>query len=492
MANVLAPAAAGQQEVKLTCSLTVPENRLITKRIVLEGEASSGVTLDCANGTINPTFPSGPSVFVRSAKRADGTWTRPEAVTVKNCTIKGSVRITGMGANGEAIEVRNSSRSAGHTARAQAAAPKNITLANLKLISTGGIPLYLSPGVTEATLRDSEVSGPGDSVAIYLDAESARNTLRNNFIHVDTTSREQVAVDGSAYNKIIGNRFASLGNGGIYLYRNCGEGGTVRHQASVQNQLLANVFYYRTYSGTNPAVWLSSRNGGRRYCEDDAGFPFGSSVSNMDFARNNVVAENQIFKGDSNLTPEKMLRNDDSPNFISDNEQVVDSHPVVPGCVVAVPDGRNLYIKNGNSMVARTDELTGTRYGCRNEVVSTTTGLPTSRIDFSCSRSDSNDGCSTTAACPGSRRLVGLKATCHLESASLSATELALTMFDVLRVSSPSDVEAQGRCSVGNQMIRSGRTPLTSQLGRDRVEASCEEWDRNGGDCTIKGVALCL
>ena len=39
-------------------------------------------------------------------------------------------------------------------------------------------------------------------------------------------------------------------------------------------------------------IWLGSRQGRRSYCEDDAGYPFGSSVDNRDFADHNTVQRN--------------------------------------------------------------------------------------------------------------------------------------------------------------------------------------------------------
>ena len=98
-----------------------------------------------------------------------------------------------------------------------------------------------------------------------------------------------LAVDGSSYNLIINNWFSGLNNGGIYLYRNCGEGGTVRHATPSYNQIINNVFYYDEYIGFNPSVFIGSRNGNRSYCGDDGGYPFGSNSSDLDYARYNVV-----------------------------------------------------------------------------------------------------------------------------------------------------------------------------------------------------------
>ena len=54
-------------------------------------------------------------------------------VTVKNCNLKGSIRVLGLGMHGEDEKVKESSYKAGHTERAQAAAPSNVLLSNLTI-----------------------------------------------------------------------------------------------------------------------------------------------------------------------------------------------------------------------------------------------------------------------------------------------------------------------------------------------------------------------
>jgi hypothetical protein len=153
---------------------------------------------------------------------------------------------------------------------------------------------------------------------------------------MDTSKREQIAVDGSAYNKIVANSFGTLSNGGIYLYRNCGERGVVRHQAPQYNQIINNIFYYNKYNGFNPAVWLGSRNTitdignflNINYCDDDNGYDFGSSKDNEDFARYNVIAENQIYK----RSVSEMIRQTYSPNYYYYNETVSSAIKHKSGC----------------------------------------------------------------------------------------------------------------------------------------------------------------
>ena len=73
------------------------------------------------------------------------------------------------------------------------------------------------------------------------------------------------------------------------------------------SEIINNIFYYNKYNGDNPSVYLGSRDRGGwfqdtfGFCEDDAGYPFGSSVSDKDYARYNVVMQNQIYKNSSTL-----------------------------------------------------------------------------------------------------------------------------------------------------------------------------------------------
>jgi parallel beta-helix repeat protein len=209
-------------------------------------------------------------------------------VTIKRCKINGSIRTIGLGHNGEAPGVKASSTTLGHTARAQAAAPKGTVLYTVTITGYGRIPLYLGPGTTKLTIYDSTIKGRSDSVALYLDAESGINIIRNNTFDITSASREIIAVDGSANNQLLTNTLKQASNGGIYLYRNCGEGGTVRHQSPQNNFIVGN-----TIDNTGGyGIWLGSRNGGRLYCRDDAGLPFGSSKDDGDFADNNTVRDN--------------------------------------------------------------------------------------------------------------------------------------------------------------------------------------------------------
>ena len=112
----------------------------------------------------------------------------------------------------------------------------------------------------------------------------------------------QVALDGSAHNEISNNLFEQLKQGGIFLYRNCGEGGTVRIQTPSYNSITNNRFIYQHQRLSDPAIFIGSRNYGRfenwwpgGHCDDDVGGgETGSAIDNADNARYNKVSNNRF------------------------------------------------------------------------------------------------------------------------------------------------------------------------------------------------------
>lgn len=134
-------------------------------------------------------------------------------------------------------------------------------------MARGGTPLYVGPGSTKVKVIDSYFKGESIGSSIYLDAESAMNVIKNNHFSVTQITkstnvkvlfwnfggeyaREVIAVDGSARNIIVNNVFNKADWGGVYLYRNCGEGGTIKHQAPRGNNISNNFFYYENFSGS--------------------------------------------------------------------------------------------------------------------------------------------------------------------------------------------------------------------------------------------------
>jgi len=320
--EIVAPATSSNAFVRVDCNLNLKPGDVITKQLVYEGAGASNLTLNCNNAKLkgNDGVNDGKDMITVKSIQDGSAYSRPEHIKISGCIVEGSMRVMGLGPNGEAENVLLSSLSSDHTARAQQAAPRNIEFINLAIHSKNRIPLYFSPGVTYSKILDSVFKGTSGSVVIYLDAESAYNIIKNNEFNVTTKSREVIAIDGSANNQVLNNRFFGLNNGGIFLYRNCGEGGTIRHQTPSYNVISNNYFFYNKYDGKLPSIWLSSRDGAKNYCELDKGYAFGSSESNRDHASSNIISNNKIQK----LSPSKMIRLGGSAtnNVVTGNKQV--------------------------------------------------------------------------------------------------------------------------------------------------------------------------
>lgn len=325
-AEALAPASAAAPALRLRCHLSLQAGDVVSKRLILEGREASGLHIDCHGARLA----GGPGslnagrdmIEVRSRRRAgEGGpfWERPEDVRIENCRVEGSIRVWGMGVNGQGADLVDASRQPGYVDRVRANAPRRIEFHRLHLVAGGRIPFYLGPGVSEVTLADSEITGQSNATAIYLDAESTANTIAGNRLAV-TTRREAIAVDASSHNLIRNNRFEGLAGGGIYLYRNCGEGGTIRHTTPSHNRIVANTFVYAA-DQDKPAVFLGARDGLRWYCWADLGYDFGSSADNRDFARHNVVRDNRLVGRE----PAEAIVSGaavNAPNDIGDNRRV--------------------------------------------------------------------------------------------------------------------------------------------------------------------------
>lgn len=426
--EVLAQADYAGHEVQITCDLYMEPGKFIFKKLVFAGRNASdhtvdlnGATLAGGDGTLNDGRDMievrSEEVVVRDdTENALSTYERPSNITIRNATVYGSIRLWGMTKNGEGDGVKTvvcsgttcyeqdvlatnqfkkSSRMPGHTARAQANAPTGIVLQNLTIYGNGRNPVYFAPGVTDSKLIDSSVLGYSNQVAVYLDAESARNTFKGNVIDVATKDypfenwdRPLVAIDGSAANRFINNLFSSLNHGGLYFYRNCGENGVIRHQSPSENQLINNIFYYNQYDGDNPAVYLGSRNRGGwfqdtvGFCEADAGFPFGSSYSDADWATYNAVAQNQIFKRSAADVFKVQNPAVNSPNyFFANNTTVTESTVQIDrpaGCYNG--KGSTGFMNNGQSYTdVDSTGCQGIRHTCQDgEIIGRAISLCTS------------------------------------------------------------------------------------------------------------------
>jgi len=486
--DILKEATSSSRSVSINCSFELPQDSIITKRLVLEGKEASSVEINCNNSTIRPYYTDTHTITISSRKLDNGQWSRPEDIVIKNCIIYGNVRFIGQGTTGNSNENRISSYSINHTLQSQAAAPTRIRLEKLKINGDGRTPIYLGPGVNNVTLINSELTGKANSVALYMDAETSSNEIRNNYIHVESKSREQVAVDGSAYNLFVGNTFGQLNNGGIFLYRNCGEGGAIRHQPPKRNKIINNVFYYHKYKGNNPAVNVTARNGGRYYCDYDKGYPYGSSASNKDYARDNVIAQNQFV----NRNPSDLIAIKDRPNYAYDNIKVSEPTRYKSGCFFLIAGGPQ-FVEHGDYAAVLYSNGKGAKYWCNDGDGTKYEVVETQISSFSCQKINSNSGCDKVFNCPDGKKLVSIRAACDLENGNVDKSDIPNIPWNTISVLTESDKIEDGFCRFDGNAIRSGEKIVTQSVtGQNDFFITCKEHDKNGGDCEMSGDMLCL
>jgi hypothetical protein len=485
---------------KINCDLTLDPTDVVRKTLVFSGHESDGVTLDCNLATIQGTRWDDKEAIVVETEGNYGV----ENVTVKNCNVDGRIRVGGYG--GE------THWEADHTERIQRRSPRNITFDRLTITADGKDPFYVFSGALRVTLKNSRIRGKSDGVAIYLDAESAGHVIQNNGIGVHTDKREQIAIDGSARNLIVGNYFSQLDDGGIFIYRNCGEKGAIRHQFPADNVILDNIFYYDRYSGFASAVAIASRQdkSGIGYCGDDdlPGAPeIGSNLDDEDHAYRTVVAQNRFIgrkpsltNGDFDAEPGLLFVNDD-PSYVFDNVQENgaenrDSACYVPtgypepflahGKSIAMFDGGSGPRCTGQRLTCNDGTLTSAPAICASALPSQVTVVP-----FGCSAESNDTGCNGQIACPSGMTAGAIKAACNLEYGSVTDEELSKTPWSFAGVVRRSDEILEGVCRVGNVDV----SEYGARLGvspNARIAFSCREKDDNRGDCNIRGALACL
>lgn len=321
--EILKPASHSLDFVSINCSILLQATDTITRRLAF-GPVASSADFNCNGATIRNTAKGSQKndyyrVLIRSQfDHRNRTWKQVRDVSLRNCLIHGAIQV---GSNLTAEHVRSSSFSSGHSERMQSIAATNIHLQNLSLradkSSSGHVQrtlLYVGIGVTELTLEGAKLSGATESIAVYLDAETSRNTIRDNLFEVTTLRREIIAVDGSADNHITDNKFVNPRNGAIFIYRNCGETGLVRHQEPRRNIIARNTFRFPLRAARpKPVIWVASREKGANYrswCDLDKGHSYGSGISDLDFAKDNRIIDNVFI----NLDPEMAVVIDDPEN----------------------------------------------------------------------------------------------------------------------------------------------------------------------------------
>lgn len=206
---------------------------------------------------------------------------------VKNCTIEGDIRIWKVARNANSPKLLTQSRQTNYVSWIRNQAPSHIRIENSIIKGKKIIPLYVGPGVSFTTVKNVKIIGESVSTMVYLGAESHHTVIQDSVINATQSNREAIAIDASDHNVITGNKIIHQ-EGGVFLYRNCGEAGIIRHTTPSHNN---------TFQGAGTAIYLSSRDGDRCYCDKDQGYALGSSLSDLDHARFNTIRNNELGKG---------------------------------------------------------------------------------------------------------------------------------------------------------------------------------------------------
>lgn len=112
-------------------------------------------------------------------------------------------------------------------------------------------------------------------------------------------------------------------------------------------------------------------------------------------------------------------------------------------------------------------------------------------VPIDCRVSGSNDGCETTVSCPQGMRIRGATAACNLEFGAVTDQQLSKLPDDVVAVLRSSDHVEEGRCWVGATSLDEGQASVTGIEDQSSVDLGCQEHDKNGGDCQIRGLLRC-
>jgi parallel beta-helix repeat protein len=291
---------------------------------------ASNVTLDCQGAKIiaDQDLPGN--------QRQRGVWIHaPQTValanvTVRNCHVEGFLNNYHVEHEGfRQYTVENEYENAF----------SNILIEDSTSLNSRGVGIFVNGYVTGVTLRNLHVEGAG-STGIYLehgskdnvveDSDIVNNGFRENgpngsqftFSGVDFwfwgTGREGLAIDGSRFNVVRNNTFSGNSDGGIFLYKNCGEFVNSRPERWWHRRYGAdgNEIYGNTFVGGNNGVWIGSRMGESTLpmeCSDPAYHVNALDRVVLDFARDNVVRDND-FQG-----VQHAIRVEDDRSTIEDN-----------------------------------------------------------------------------------------------------------------------------------------------------------------------------
>lgn len=270
----------------------------------------SGVTLDCQGALVrDPAETTGGAIEVTTPVDV------PQSdVTVRHCRTEGytnGIRVTRVGFRELAPGAEYDDAGSG------------VVIEDSTVTASRGVGIYVDGYVVGTTIRRVTVTGAG-STGVYLEAGSKDGALLDSEL-VDNgygenggdegslielggvtfrywgPGREGLAVDGSRANVIRGNTFSGNSNGGIFLYKNCGEFVHENPERWFERRHGAegNVIEGNTFVGGRNGVWVGSRMGENvspMDCSDPPYVDDAAAVRILDRAAGNTIRDN-TFEG---------------------------------------------------------------------------------------------------------------------------------------------------------------------------------------------------
>lgn len=112
-------------------------------------------------------------------------------------------------------------------------------------------------------------------------------------------------------------------------------------------------------------------------------------------------------------------------------------------------------------------------------------------LPFGCSVKGNNNGCAGVVSCPTGTRVSAVKAACNLESGKVSSAHVNAVPWNITWILRPSKKVREGNCQIANINAQRGQVKLDSLIGQRQLSFRCQERDRNGGDCDVKGAVQC-
>jgi hypothetical protein len=112
-------------------------------------------------------------------------------------------------------------------------------------------------------------------------------------------------------------------------------------------------------------------------------------------------------------------------------------------------------------------------------------------VALECNVKSNNDGCETTVSCPSGTKVKTAVVACNLEHGSVTDEQLSAVAKGYIQVVRPSDHVDEGSCWLGSHRVSSGQVAITDITTLTSVSLGCQEHDKNGGDCHIRGSMYC-